>query len=605
METKRYKITKTLLTLFFAAALALMGTVPSFADETVYEGAAEPPDTSGTSIVVMNSANGDVLYEKNGYKKRDPASVTKILNLLVCLDTLDFNKTVTVDKTTTGEGSTMQLANGETIKIGDIAYGMMLWSANDGAEYLGYLCARSGKGDGEMSTFCDMMNAKAKSIGAKDTKYNNPNGLNPKEVNNVTTAYDIALMVREGMKNETFREIVGTREYTIPKTNKHKKRIMTNSNRCLWSDEIYAVAKGDKKALAEYAEAYRNNPYNYIDDSVDDEMARDIALYQAKNASKFMYKPCQGVKTGYSSTAGDCFAGVAQKGNTQIIAIVLNAEHSANKFQDAKKLWKYGFANFKNYTAQKASDFEYEMKVKRGSLREIEVGMNEDLCITALKSDTPSETVTTQVQLIEEKPMAPIKEGAVVGKLVAYNDDEAVGSQDLIALEAVEKGGPLSYIGIADEDVPKFIIILVLVLILLLLLWAYIRNLKRKRARKRRRAERRAAEAAAAQFAEGGAPSGRPHEGAPAGAAAAGSRPRNRKTSTHDRPTRRMDVEIPQYETETYDREAYNNATTDRERVRARYNLDSDRTPKESSRGKTKSKKRSARKRRRKPRNDN
>ena len=497
METKRHGIIKTLLTLVFAAALALMGAVPSFAGETVYDGAGEPPEATATSICLMNAANGDVLYEKNAHKKRDPASVTKILNLLVCLDTLDFDKTVTVDKTTTGEGSTMQLSEGEKIKVGDIAYGMMLWSANDGAEYMGYLCARENGGDGEMDTFCDMMNEKAKSIGAADTKYNNPNGLNPKEVNNVTTAYDVALMVREGMKNPRFREIVGTREYTIPKTNKHKKRIMTNSNVCLWSDEIYAVAKGDKEALDKYAEAYRNNPYNYIDDSVDDELARDIALSQAKRVAKYMYKPCQGVKTGYSSTAGDCYAGVAQKGNTQIIAVILNSAHTSTKFKEARKFWKYGFENFKNYTAQSVGDFEYEMKVKRGSLREIKLGIPENLCVTALKKSTPSETVTTEVELTEEKPMAPIKKGTVVGELVAYDSGEKVASQDLIALETVEEGGPLSYIGIADEDVPKFIIIVVLIILLLLLLCAFIRVSRRNRARRRRRAERRAAEAAA------------------------------------------------------------------------------------------------------------
>lgn len=639
MQNKRNRLFKTLTTVIIAAALALMGTVPSFAGETVYEGAEEPPDATATSICVMNAANGDVLYEKNGHKKRDPASVTKILNLLVCLDSLNFDETVTVDRTTTGEGSTMQLANGETLKIGDIAYGMMLWSANDGAEYLGYLCARTGKGDGEMDTFCDMMNKKAKSIGAKDTKYNNPNGLNPKEVNNVTTAYDIALMVKEGMKDKRFRDIVSTRQYTIPKTNKHKKRIMTNSNRCLWDDQVVAVAKGDKKALDKYAQDYRNNPYNYIDESVDDEMARDIALNQAKAAAAYMYKPCCGVKTGYSSTAGDCFAGVATKGNTTIIAVFLNSAHTSTKFKEAKKFWKYGFANFKNYTAQKASDFEYEMKVKRGTLREIELGIPENLCVTALKKETPSETVTTEIELTEEKPMAPIDKGTVVGQLVAYENGEKVGSQDLIALESVGKGGPLSYIGIADEDVPKFIIIVVLILILLLLLWTYIRIKRRNLARRRRRAERRAAEAEAMQYGDfgmppGGAPYGdashgsashssglhgstshdggshgsSSHGGAPhstkRSSGSSGSRQRSRTSSSHERPTQRVSYDNPPRETATYDREAYENAKTDMERVRARYNLD-ERAAHESASGKSKKSKKSARKRRKKARKDN
>ena len=632
MQNKRNRLFKTLTTVVIAAALALMGTVPSFAGETVYEGAEEPPDATATSICVMNADTGDVLYEKNGHKKRDPASVTKILNLLVCLDNLNFDETITVDKTTTGEGSTMQLANGETLKIGDIAYGMMLWSANDGAEYLGYLCARTGKGDGEMDTFCDMMNAKAKSIGAKDTKYNNPNGLNPKEVNNVTTAYDIALMVKEGMKDKRFRDIVSTRQYTIPKTNKHKKRIMTNSNRCLWDDQVVAVAKGDKKALDKYAQDYRNNPYNYIDESVDDEMARDIALNQAKAAAAYMYKPCCGVKTGYSSTAGDCFAGVARKGNTTIIAVFLNSAHTSTKFKEAKKFWKYGFNNFQNYTAQKASDFEYEMKVKRGTLREIELGIPENLCITALKKETPSETVTTEIELTEEKPTAPIDKGTVVGQLVAYKNGEKIGSQELIAMESVGKGGPLSYIGIADEDVPKFIIIVVLILLVLLLLWAYIRIQRRNRARRRRRAERRAAEAEAMQYGGPGMPSGvpgmppgdetygsAPHSSASHGSAShgggshgskqrssgksSGKSSRSHSTSSHERPTQRVRYDSPPRETATYDREAYENAKTDMERVRARYNLD-ERAAHEPASGKTKKSKKSAKEKHAKTRKD-
>ena len=492
MQNKRNRLFKTLTTVVIAAALALMGTVPSFAGETVYEGAGEPPDATATSICVMNADTGDVLYEKNGHKKRDPASVTKILNLLVCLDSLNFDETVTVDRTTTGEGSTMQLTNGETLKIGDIAYGMMLWSANDGAEYLGYLCARTGKGDGEMDTFCDMMNKKAKSIGAKDTKYNNPNGLNPKEVNNVTTAYDIALMVKEGMKDKRFREIVGTREYTIDATNKSKKRKLHNSNMCLYSEEIQKVADGDKEALKKYIEKYKSNPDNYVPE--DEAELPDIVRNAAKARAELMYKPCIGVKTGYTSSAGDCFAGFAKKGDMEIIAVVMNAPHAKNKFQDVKKLWKYSFANFKSYTAQSSDDFKYQMKVKRGSLREVDLGIKNDLKVTALKKDNPEETVTTEVELTEEKPMAPVKKGAVVGRLVAYENGEEVSSQDLISLETAEEGGPLSYIGIADEDVPKFFILLGLAIVVLIIVRYMIKTSKKNKARRRRRAERREAE---------------------------------------------------------------------------------------------------------------
>ncbi|MDO4869560.1 MAG: D-alanyl-D-alanine carboxypeptidase family protein [Bacillota bacterium] len=463
------------ITIYLVIAIfSLMGAVPAFASETVFDGAAEPPETSATSVMLMDAGNGEILYEKDAYEKRDPASITKILNCLVCLDTLDFDQEVTVDIDPETEGSIMKLKKGETLRIEDIVYGMMLWSANDGAEFLGHLA-----GEGDMKAFCDMMNAKARDLGAKDTKYVNPNGLNGAAVNNVTTAYDIAVIVKEAMKDERFRQIVGTQEYVIGATNKYKERKLTNSNMCLWSDDIRKAAEGDPIALDEYEEAYRSNPYNYIGD--DDAAVRNAARDEAKQLSELMYKPCIGVKTGYSSTAGDCFAGFAKKGNTEIIAVVLNAPHTKNKFQDAKKLWKYSYDNFKTYTAQASSSFEYQLAVKRGALREVELGMAEDLKVTTLKKDDPSATVTTELKLPEEKPMAPIHKGDVMGQIVASYNGEEVERLDLISMETCEEGGILSYIGIADEDAPKFLALAGTALITLIIIIALIRRSRSRR----------------------------------------------------------------------------------------------------------------------------
>ncbi len=497
MLNRRRGVIRTLTTVVFAAALALTGTVPSFAAESTFEGAGEVPDTTATSVIMMDAGSGEILYEKDAYKKRDPASMTKILNLLVCLDTLNFDEEVTVKTTTTGEGTDINLQKGEKITINNLAYGMMLASANDAAEYLGYLA-----GDGDIDAFCDMMDAKAKELGCKKTDYKNPNGLNPDKVNNVTTAYDLALMVKEGMKNEKFREIVGTRKYTIPATNKSKKRKLTNSNLNLYSEDIQKAARGDKATLNKYVKLYKSDPYNYIpeDESELPQMVQDLL----KERASLMYRPCIGVKTGYTSTAGDCFAGFAEKDGMEIIAIVMNAPHTEDKFQDTKKLWKYAYRTFKSYTAQSKEDFEYQLKVKRGSLREVELGIRDDLKTTALKDAKPEETVTTEIILKEEKPMAPLKKGTVVGQLVAYDGDKAVSKQDLIALETAEKGGPLSYIGIADEDVPLFLIIVGVVLLALIIIYR-VRTSDKRRRRKERRERRRAAAEARAAGREGAA----------------------------------------------------------------------------------------------------
>ncbi|MGX8775007.1 MAG: D-alanyl-D-alanine carboxypeptidase family protein, partial [Bacillota bacterium] len=464
-----------------------------FAAENTFEGAEEAPETAATSVILMDAGSGAVLYEKDAHKKRDPASVTKILNLLVCLDVLDFDGEVTVDIDPEREGSRMSLQKGETITIRDLAYAMMLWSANDAAEYLGYLA-----GGGDMDAFCDMMDAKAVELGAKDTDYENPNGLNPEKVNNITTAYDIAVVVRAAMKDERFREIVGTQEYVIEETNKSEKREMVNTNRCLWSDLIRDAADGQKEALDKYTEEYKSNPYIYISD--DENEVREAARRDAEESAKLMYKPCIGVKTGYTSTAGDCFAGYAEENGMEIIAVVLNEPRDKSKFRAAKKLWEYAFENFQTYTAAKANETQCTVRVKRGALRDVDLGVAGDVKVTELKDADPAQTVTTEVRLKEEKPMAPIEAGTVMGELIAYDNGKEVNRQDLIALETVEEGGPLSYIGIADEDAPMFLMMVGAALLVLIIIIRVIIILRR---RKRADVETAAADEAAIEDEDG------------------------------------------------------------------------------------------------------
>ena len=177
------------------------------------------------------------------------------------------------------------------------------------------------------------------------------------------------------------------------------------------------------------------------------------------------------------------------RGDRDVIVVVMNAPHAKDKFQDAKKLWKYAFANFKSYTAAKAGDVQDSVRVKRGSLRRVDIGVPYDLKVTALRGTKPSETVTTEVKLKEEKPMAPIKKGTVMGQLVAYEDGKVVSKQNLIALETAEKGGPLSYIGIADEDLPLFFTILGIILLILIIIYR-VKTSEKRRRRKERRSRR-------------------------------------------------------------------------------------------------------------------
>ena len=479
MKTGRHKIIKSLTAFVFAAALALTGTVPSFAEESHFDGAPDAPDVSAEAYIVMDAGSGEVLCEKNGEEQRDPASVTKVLNFLVCLDTLDFDEVITVDRQPDNTPSTMHLQKGETIKIEDLIYCMMLSSNNDAAEELGYLAG------GNMETFSSMMNEKAAELGATNTKYKNPNGLNPDSVNNLTTPRDIAVVMSAAMKDERFRTVVGTKEHLIPETNKYKARKAQTSNKCLWDqskiDELAAMERDVKE----------NPPQYYVVDELTGETqmtpesrARVKKLNKLRKKTRYMVEGCIGGKTGWTSTAGGCYTGYVTRDNMDVVIALMGSTDKPTRFKDAKKLWDYAYENFDSYTAEETGKTLGELKVKRGSLREVNIGIPYDLKVTTLKGADVSKTVTTEMKLDEEKIMAPVKKGQVVGQLIAYDNGVEVAHQDLISLETAKEGGPLSYIGIADEDVPIFLILVglaVLTLILIILLARASRRNKKRR----------------------------------------------------------------------------------------------------------------------------
>ena len=419
-------IAKALISVVMIAALTLTGAVPSFA-------AAGAPKTDASSVILMDASTGEIIYEKNAREKRDPASVTKILNCLVVLDNMDLDEEVTIDFAPETEGSVIKLQRGEKLTIRDLLYGMMISSGNDAAEALAILTA------GNVPDFCDMMNEKAAELGATDTKYKNPNGLNPLDgVNNITTAYDVATVIRSAVKNPQFAEIVSTPKYYIEATNKSEKRKLINSNRCLWDKKTKVEIDGEEVCLK--------------------------------------YEGCQGVKTGYSSTAGDCFAGFAKRGNTGLIAVVLNASHEIPKFRDAVMLWDYGFENFRTYTVAKAETEQDQLKIKAGSLREVAVGPEENLDVTVGINDS-GEEYTCETVKNADALTAPVAKGEVVGYVIARDaSGKEAARRNLIALETAEKGGPLSQIGIADEDLPVFLIVVLTALLILIVAIILIRQ---------------------------------------------------------------------------------------------------------------------------------
>ena len=444
-----------LLIIMMIAALLLTGTVPSFAAKnkktyTTSEGTVYPledvkvldgaPEVKGSSAILIDAGSGKILYEKNTDERRDPASITKIMTCLLTLENMDLDDEVTINFDPVQTGQNVALKKGETLTVRQLLYALILPSANDAAEVLAVAVG------GDFDTFAEMMNKRAKECGAKNTTFHNPNGLNPDgQEHNRTTAYDIAMMAREAMKNPTFRKLVTTQKYTIPATNMSKERKLKSTN------------------------------------------------YYLKT-----YNDATGIKTGTSSTAGFCLCAGAKKKGTELIAVTLNSGDK-DRFNDATLLMDYGFANYHTYAAAKGKTALDQIRVRRGNLHSVGVGLTQDLDITLAKKDK-GEGITTEIKWTEKKLTAPVKKGVQVGTLVAYDkNNKKLAEAKLVTLESAKKGGILSYIGIADEDRGAFLIglliaVVLVIAILLILKRMHRKKMARRRAQRNRNIRRRARE---------------------------------------------------------------------------------------------------------------
>jgi len=185
---------------------------------------------SAKSAVLIDGASGRVLYEHNAYEKLPMASTTKIMTGLLACESGKLEKTVKASPFASGtEGSSLWLKIGEKLTLEELTYGLMLKSGNDAAvaiaEYLG----------GSIDAFALLMNKRAREIGAVNTNFVNPHGLDAE--GHYTTAYDLALIARKAMKNDTFRKIVSTKTYSIPMEGEKWDRALKNHNKLLWRYE--------------------------------------------------------------------------------------------------------------------------------------------------------------------------------------------------------------------------------------------------------------------------------------------------------------------------------------------------------------------------------
>ena len=328
------------------------------------------PALSAASAVLTDS-EGHILASKNPYDRMGPASTTKIMTSLVVIESCAPSEMVTIQKEAVGiEGSSLYLVEGETLTLRELLYGLMLRSANDAATAIAIEVG------GSVADFADMMNERAEQMGLTDTHFDNPHGLDSEE--HYTTAYELALITAEALKNEVFREIVSTYKKTLPLGNVPDRRLVVNHNRLLRT-----------------------------------------------------YDGCIGVKTGYTKKDGRCLVSAAERDGITLIAVTLNAP---NDWNDHKKMLDSGFSAVKRVKISSDGITGYLPTV--GARTDmIKYGATGDHYAVLPKN-------AGELRVVIELPhfvFAPVKAGDIIGRAVFYDGENEVASLPIEALTDAPK----------------------------------------------------------------------------------------------------------------------------------------------------------------------
>lgn len=338
------------------------------------------------SAILMEESTGNILYESNPDERLPIASVTKVMTMLLIMEAVDSGKISLDDMVTVSENAMSYGGSTMFLETGEQL------TVNDMLKGIAVASANDGcvamaeHLAGSESAFVDMMNEKAKELGMENTHFMNTNGLD--EDDHYSSARDVAIMSRELMKHETIFN------YTS-----------------IWMDTL----RGGK--------------------------------FQLANTNKLIrfYDGANGLKTGSTSKALCCLSAAAKRNDMQLIAVVLGAPTSAERFASAKSLLDYGFANYAVNTQITAGDEVQKIAVEKGVDKEVGVVAG-DSCSTLVKKGQ-EDNITKEIK-IDETITAPIEAGQKIGTMTISRDGEVIADIDLNALSAVEKKG----IGLIIKD---------------------------------------------------------------------------------------------------------------------------------------------------------
>ena len=330
-------------------------------------------EVAGKSAVLMDVATGTILYESNAQERLAPASVTKVMTMLLIMEAIDSGKISWEDTVTASEsaaakgGSQIYLKVGETMSVSDMVKSIAVSSANDCA------CAMAEHLCGSESAFVDQMNARAAELGMADTHFVNCTGLDdgPEAARHRTSAYDIALMSRELLKNHP-----DIKKYTT-----------------IWMDSVRGGAFG---------------------------------LSNTNKLIRF-YPGATGLKTGFTSAAGYCLSASAEREGLELIAVVMGSKTSADRFSACKSLLDYGFANYARVTPEAE---EARVPVNLGEADWVRAVPGEEARLLVEKQQRGQ--IVTEITL-EDSLTAPVSRGQRLGTLTVKAGEQVLSEIPMVA----------------------------------------------------------------------------------------------------------------------------------------------------------------------------
>ena len=375
---------KKIISVLLCVLLMVPLAIPVYAEET---------DTlagtlSAKSAILMEMSSGQVLMEKNADEKLPPASITKIMTLLLVMEALDEGKITLEDRVTASReasskgGSQIWLKEGEVMTVHELIKATAVASANDASTALAEYIA------GDETSFVALMNKRAAELGMTNTNFENCSGLDDTAENHYSTARDIAIMSCELMKHEKIKE------YTT-----------------IWMDSL------------------RNG---------------ETELVNTNRLIRF-YEGATGLKTGTTSKAGYCISATAQREGMELVAVVLGSDNSTDRFEDAKKLLNWGFANYSIFEPQIDTSLITDVTVLCGEQDKITPVVKNPNPILIKKGTENS--ITQRVDLCVDVE-APVEKGQKLGTVYFEKDGEILADCPIVSENEVEKRGIFFVFGI-------------------------------------------------------------------------------------------------------------------------------------------------------------